>query len=62
MNNRFEVIITENLPGITGTAKIEILRDKETDVLYLVRDTMRGCGITVMVDKDGKPVRYEASI
>lgn len=36
-----------------------IYYDKETKVMYLVSDIYKGGGITVLVDKDGKPLLYE---
>lgn len=33
-----------------------ILVDKDTGVMYLVYDTGRGVGTTIMVDADGKPL------
>lgn len=35
-----------------------IYYDKETKVMYLISDTYKGGGITVLVDKDGKPLLY----
>ena len=36
-----------------------IYYDKKTKVMYLVADIYKGGGITVLVDKDGKPLLYE---
>lgn len=36
-----------------------IYYDKETKVMYLISDIYKGGGITVLVDKDGKPLIYE---
>ena len=36
-----------------------IYYDKETKVMYLISDIYKGGGITVLVDKDGKPLLYE---
>lgn len=36
-----------------------IYYDKKTKVMYLVSDIYKGGGITVLVDKDGKPLLYE---
>ena len=36
-----------------------IYYDKETKVMYLITDIYKGGGITVLVDKDGKPLLYE---
>ncbi|GMA07999.1 hypothetical protein GCM10025886_11500 [Tetragenococcus halophilus subsp. flandriensis] len=48
---RFEEIYTQ------GKLKAEkIVRDNETGVLYLVYEEGYGVGITVLVDKDGKPL------
>lgn len=35
-----------------------IYYDKETKVMYLISATYKGGGITVLVDKDGKPLLY----
>ena len=35
-----------------------IFYDKETKVMYLISDIYKGGGITVLVDKDGKPLLY----
>lgn len=35
-----------------------IYYDKETKVMYLISDIYEGGGITVLVDKDGKPLLY----
>lgn len=50
---RFEEIYSQ---GTTNVAKI--LVDKETGVNYLLTSSAltSGCGMTVLVDKDGKPV------
>ena len=35
-----------------------IYYDKKTKVMYLVSDIYKGGGITVLVDRDGKPLLY----
>lgn len=35
-----------------------IYYDKETKVMYLISTIYKGGGITVLVDKDGKPLLY----
>lgn len=35
-----------------------IYYDKETKVMYLISEIYKGGGITVLVDKDGKPLIY----
>lgn len=35
-----------------------IVYDKETKVMYLISEIYKGGGITVLVDKDGKPLLY----
>ncbi|MCF1684948.1 DUF6440 family protein [Tetragenococcus halophilus] len=48
---RFEEIYTQ------GKLKAEkIVRDNKTGVLYLVYEEGYGVGITVLFDKDGKPL------
>lgn len=39
--------------------RFRIYYDKETKVMYLITDIYKGGGITVLVDKDGKPLLYE---
>lgn len=39
-----------------GMTSVEILVDKETGVNYLFRQSGYGGGLTVLLDKDGKPV------
>ena len=36
-----------------------IYYDKKTKVMYLVSDIYKGGGITVLVDRDGKPLLYK---
>lgn len=36
-----------------------IYYDKKTKVMYLISDIYKGGGITVLVDRDGKPLLYE---
>ena len=36
-----------------------IYYDKETKVMYLISYIYKGGGITVLVDRDGKPLLYE---
>lgn len=38
----------------------KIIRDNETGVLYIVYQEGYGMGLTVMVDKDGKPLVDES--
>jgi hypothetical protein len=47
---RFEKIYSQ------GAGSIEIWIDKETGVNYLYRANGYGGGLTVLMDKDGKPV------
>ncbi len=50
-NERFESIYSQ------GTLKtIEIFVDKETGVNYIFRQSGYAGGMTVLLDKDGKPV------
>ena len=51
MDKRFEVTMKQGL--IEGT---HIILDKETGVQYLMAFCGNGCGLTVLVDKDGKPL------
>jgi len=50
---RFDTVLheyTSNLHLVT------VVRDKQTGVQYLIAGNTTGIGITVMVDKDGKPL------
>ena len=38
--------------------EFRIYYDKKTKVMYLISDIYKGGGITVLVDKDGKPLIY----
>ena len=49
-NNRFEKVYTQ------GMGTIEIWIDKETGVNYLYHNSGYSGGLTVLLDKDGKPV------
>lgn len=49
-NNRFEKIYSQ------GLGSMEIWVDKETGVNYLYRNGGYGGGLTVLLDRDGKPV------
>ena len=48
---RFKVIYSQG-----RLVQIQILQDTETGVNYLVRNGDGGTAITVLLDKDGKPV------
>ena len=51
MGDRFEKVYSQ---GVMST--IEIWVDKETGVNYIFRHSGNAGGLTVLVDKDGKPV------
>ena len=50
-NDRFEKVYSQ---GVLGS--MEIWVDKETGVNYLYRQSGNSGGMTVLLDKDGKPV------
>ena len=50
-NDRFEKVYTQG-----ALATMEIWVDKETGVNYLYRASGYAGGLTVLLDKDGKPV------
>ena len=50
--NRFEIVLEENLKGNT----IIICRDRQTGVQYLFMKRDSGGGPTPLLDKDGKPI------
>ncbi len=49
-NNRFEKVYSQNM------SSTEIWVDKETGVNYLYHSSGYSGGLTVLLDKDGKPV------
>ncbi|MBQ2704827.1 MAG: xylan 1,4-beta-xylosidase [Clostridia bacterium] len=49
-NKRFEKVYSQSM------GSVEIWVDKETGVNYLYRQNGYGGGMTVLLDKDGKPV------
>ena len=50
-NKRFEDVYTQGKMEVT-----KIIRDNETGVLYMFHYGGPASGLTVMVDKDGKPL------
>lgn len=54
-NKRFEVVYEQK----TLAEATRIFRDRETGVCYLHQWSGVGGGLTVLVDKDGKPVVME---
>lgn len=55
--DRFESLGVQELnPDGYSYCKVEVLRDKQTGVMYMYRAAMGGAGLTVLVDKDGKPM------
>ncbi len=60
MNNwdiekRFEVVYKQNSMMTT----VRILVDRETGVQYLLSTYGQAGGLTMLVDKDGKPLLYQ---
>ncbi|MCL2775117.1 MAG: DUF6440 family protein [Oscillospiraceae bacterium] len=55
-NARFEIVLEEKHDMMSAS---RILRDKETGVLYLYSSWGYGAGLTLLVDKDGKPLIKE---
>lgn len=53
-DNRFILIYNQS-----SKDGFRIYYDKKTKVMYLVSDIYKGGGITVLMDKDGKPLLYE---
>ena len=49
-NKRFERVYSQ------GMGSVEIWVDKETGVNYLYRQSGYSGGLTVLLDKDGKPI------
>ncbi len=50
-DKRFEKVYSQ-----CGMTYVEILVDKETGVNYIFHQSGYGGGLTVLLDKDGKPV------
>lgn len=64
-DNRFEISSQEEIDdGTTNGLTIRVLVDKETGVMYLYTEKFKsgyGTSLTVLVDKDGKPLIYEGN-
>lgn len=54
-DSRFETVYEQK----TLTESTRILRDRETGVCYLYQWAGAGGGLTVLVDREGKPVVME---
>lgn len=54
-DNRF-LVVTDN---VNGTDENEIFADRETGVMYFYHQCGCAGGLTVMLDKDGKPLIWE---
>ena len=52
-DGRFEVASSQSLGD---RDYVEVLRDKQTGILYLWRQQYNAGGLAVMVDRDGKPL------
>ena len=50
---RFEIVITDRF-GLLETS--QVLRDRETGVLYLFHQAGYAGGLTLLVDRDGRPM------
>ena len=50
--HRFAITYKQN----TATTRLEVWVDRETGVNYLYHGVSYGGGLTVLLDKDGKPV------
>ena len=55
-DKRFEVILSEG--GLAGPER-KILLDTETGVQYLFVQNGYGGGLTVLVDREGKPMTWQ---
>jgi len=51
-DKRFTIIEKQSL-GMTG--KTAVLQDKQTGVQYLLIQAGYGCGVTPLLDREGKP-------
>jgi len=52
MEERFEVVSQQNVDSIA----YKVLRDKQTGVMYLYVKDYNSGGLTVLLDKEGKPL------
>ena len=58
MADRFELVSSQKVESdmfVGSYSGIEIWRDKQTGVMYVCRTTHSGVGMSILVDKDGKP-------
>lgn len=56
-DNRFEVVLREG-NGLTSPART-VLMDTVTGVQYLLVQDGNGGGLTVLVDREGKPMTWQ---
>jgi len=61
IGRRFRKLREENLSG-NDNEKAAILVDRETGVNYLWIQSPTGSGLTLLVDKDGRPVVTKSGI
>ena len=61
MESRFETILKEE--DVNKIDYIKVFRDKQTGVLYVYCRDFNSGGLTVLVDKEGKPLTlFKANI
>lgn len=56
MSNKYERFESVFSQGGAFSTQLEIWRDKETGIEYLFAKDGYGAGLTVLLDKDGKPM------
>ena len=49
----------EQTAGFSGRPTVIIFADKITGVQYISNLSNNGCGLTLLVDQDGKPLLYQ---
>ena len=60
MSNKYERFESVYTQGGAFSTQLEIWRDRETGIEYLFAKDGYGAGLTVLLDKDGKPMGSNA--
>ena len=56
MSNKYERFESVYTQGGAFSTQLEVWRDRETGIEYLFAKDGYGAGLTVLLDKDGKPM------
>ncbi len=54
--NRFKITLEEKIPGSWGLSSVRIMVDKLTGVNYIQTTGESSCGLTPLLDPEGKVV------